>query len=241
MAGRVSNKAKNGASAAIALASATAEGIVDNTIRAILEHRLPPGTKLSESVLCEAFAAGRATVRRALLMLAERDIVTLEANRGAFVARPSAEEARAVFEARRTIEPSIAANAARVVSIVDLAKLKSQLRQESRAQASGAAHEAIRLSGEFHVALAQSAGNPVLSRFVAELVARTSLIIGLFGSPGRTHCLCDDHRALMETLELREDAKASKLMLNHLSRIEANLELDDRTSSKVDVAAILRS
>jgi len=217
-----------------------AETIVDRVVHAVLEHRLPPGTKLSESILCESFTAGRSTVRRALVLLAERGIVTLEANRGAFVASPSADEARAVFEARRTIEPSIAASAGRNIAPKDIARLKSHLKNEGSAQRSGAHHEAIRLSGEFHVALAQYARNPLLTRFVAELVARTSLIIGLFGSPGSTHCLCDDHVALVEALALKDGAAASTLMLHHLDRIEADLDIGVRISAKADLAAVLR-
>jgi DNA-binding GntR family transcriptional regulator len=240
MARQASTGTANEAIVATADDTATASHIVDSAVRAILEHRLPPGAKLSESALCEAFAAGRSTVRRALLMLAERGIVTLEANRGAFVACPSTDDARAVFEARRVIEPSIAIGAARALSSRNLSVLKSQLRKEANAHRSGAHHEAIRLSGEFHVALAQSQGNPLLSRFVAELVARTSLIIGLFGSPGRTHCLCDDHWALIDALAAREGAKASRLMFDHLCRIEANLDMRVRIGSKVDVVAVLR-
>ena len=56
---------------------------------AVIEQRLPPGTKLSEAALCEAFGVGRARVRRSLVVLAGREIVELHANRGAFVARPT--------------------------------------------------------------------------------------------------------------------------------------------------------
>ena len=46
-------------------------------------------------------------------------------------------------------------------------------------------HEAIRLSGQFHLLLAQIAGNAVMLRMMKELVTRTSLIIGIFGAAGR--------------------------------------------------------
>ena len=62
-----------GASEKAAVESAAgAEAIVDCVFRAILERRLPPAAKLSEKVLCEAFQTSRSTVRRALLVLAER-------------------------------------------------------------------------------------------------------------------------------------------------------------------------
>ena len=58
---------------------------------AVIEQRLPPGTKLSEAALCDAFGVGRARVRRSLVVLAGREIVELHTNRGAFVARPTPE------------------------------------------------------------------------------------------------------------------------------------------------------
>ena len=67
------------------------EDIVEHIFEAIIEQRLPPGTKLSESALCDAFGVGRMRIRRALLLLASRQIVELHANRGAFVASPTSE------------------------------------------------------------------------------------------------------------------------------------------------------
>ena len=48
---------------------------------AVIEQRLPPGTKLSEAALCTAFDAARARVRRSLVVLEGRQIVELHANR----------------------------------------------------------------------------------------------------------------------------------------------------------------
>ena len=60
--------------------------IVERIFDAVIEQRLPPGTKLSESALCDAFGVGRMRIRRSLLLLASREVVELHANRGAFVA-----------------------------------------------------------------------------------------------------------------------------------------------------------
>jgi len=80
------------------------EDIVESIFEAVVEQLLPPGTKLSESALCEAFGVGRMRIRRALLLLASREVVDLQANRGAFVASPTPQQAREVFEARLTLE-----------------------------------------------------------------------------------------------------------------------------------------
>ena len=84
------------------------EGIVERIFAAVVEQRLPAGTKLSESALCEAFGVGRMHIRRSLLLLSSRGIVDLQPNRGAYVASPTAHQAREVFEARLTLEPTIA-------------------------------------------------------------------------------------------------------------------------------------
>lgn len=157
--------------------------IVAGIFAAVMERRLPPGTKLPERAVCEAFGVSRARIRRTLLMLAEREIVELRSNRGAFIACPSPNEARDVFEARRTIEATVVRNAVQRITHVKVSALRDHVEMEIAAGTAGNRHEAIRLSGQFHVKLAQFANNPVFVRFVEELVARTSLIIGLFGSP----------------------------------------------------------
>jgi DNA-binding GntR family transcriptional regulator len=220
--------------------AAGAEAIVDCVFRAILERRLPPAAKLSERVLCEVFRTSRSTVRRALLVLAERGTVALLPNRGAFVAVPSSEEARAVFEARQTIEPTIASKAALEVTAEQISHLRRHLEAEAGARDRGARHDAIRLSGQFHVELAKYARNPVLARFVEELVARTSLIIGLFGATEATLCTCDEHEALVAAIERHDGERAQEIMLSHLAHIENELVLSDRTMGNVDIRAILR-
>src|SRR6058998_2881578 len=78
--------------------------VYDRIHRAILEQRLPPGTKLGEESLSSLFAVSRARVRRILLRLAHDKSVELRPNRGAYVAQPSAQDAREVFTARRIVE-----------------------------------------------------------------------------------------------------------------------------------------
>ncbi len=221
-----------------ASASLSEREIADRVISAVMEQRLPPGTKLAENVLCDAFGTSRARVRRVLLMLAERDVVDLHSNRGAFVAQPSVETARNVFAARRAIEPAIARAAAERATKAEIAALRQHVLAETGAQASNHRHDAIRLSGAFHVTLAEIGGNPVLTRIVADLVARSSLIIGLFGAAD-TSCSEGDHRVLIGAVSKHDGARASALMESHLTHIEKDLELADVGPAPVDVRSVL--
>src|SRR5918994_949804 len=82
-----------------------AQAIRDHLRDAIVDRRLAPGTKLSESEVGTLFEASRTVVRSALQMLSFEGLVRTERNRGAFVANPTPEEARQVFASRRLIEP----------------------------------------------------------------------------------------------------------------------------------------
>lgn len=206
---------------------------------AVIEQRLRPGTKLSEAALCEAFGTGRARVRRSLLVLAGRAIVELHPNRGAFIAQPTAAQARDVFDARRAIEPGIVRRAIARSTEEGLVRLERHLGAEEDARARRDRRRAIRLSGHFHVLLAQMAGNRVLERVVGELVTRTSLIIGMFGKPGTDNCRVDEHARILEAIRLADETAGETLVLEHLDHIEAGLDVSDRQSAPVNLVEVL--
>lgn len=213
--------------------------IVDRIIAAVMERRLRPGAKLPENVLCDAFGVSRSQIRRIFVVLAERGIVALHPNRGAFVASPTPEEARVVFEARRAIERSTAAEAARCIGADQIEDLRNYIADSAAAAAMENRREAVRLSGEFHIKLAKIAGNPVLARFVEELVARTSLIIAMFGSRQSFSCSEQEHNGLLDALRAHDVARATALMDHHLEHIESELDVADAESEPADIRQIL--
>src|SRR4051794_30098757 len=62
--------------------------IHQRVLLAIIEHRLPPGTKLGEEKLGKVFGVSRTQIRQVLERLAHDSIVTVVPNRGAFVSSP---------------------------------------------------------------------------------------------------------------------------------------------------------
>jgi DNA-binding GntR family transcriptional regulator len=215
--------------------------VVERIFAAVMERRLRPGAKLSENILCDAFGVSRTQVRRIFVVLAERGIVTLHPNRGAFVASPSPEEARDVFEARRTIERSVVADAARRITREQVDELRSYVMRGAAAAANDNRREAVRLSGEFHIKLASVAGNPVIVRFVEELVARTSLIIALFGLRQSFSCSEQEHNGLLEALSAQDAIRAAALMDHHLKHIEYELDIRNSDPEPADIRQILTS
>jgi DNA-binding GntR family transcriptional regulator len=205
--------------------------IRDHIRNAIVDRRLGPGTKLSEHEVGALFDASRTVARAALQMLSFEGLVRTERNRGAFVANPTPEEAKQVFASRRLIEPGIVAQACAKVGPVDLLRFEEQLAAESQFLAlrgPEARRAEIKASGNFHLLLASVVGNPILLRFMEELVARSSLVIALYGRSGASTCGHAEHEAIFAALRERDDRRASDQIISHLDHIEADLELKDR-------------
>src|SRR5215210_6254960 len=55
--------------------------VYDAIYEAVMDHRLAPGTRLTEASLCDIFGVSRAVVRMALLRLSHDRIVALTPNR----------------------------------------------------------------------------------------------------------------------------------------------------------------
>ena len=192
---------------------------------AIIDHRIPPGTALPEDTLAGAFGVSRTVVRKALIRLAHERLIELRRNRGAVVARPSVEEARQVFEARRVIEAAVVAGAVERIDTAEIERLRAHLDEERAARRRGDRRDLIRLTGEFHRRLAEIAGNEVLGEVLRGLISRTSLIIALYERPGLTPCSREEHAALLDAIARRDSAAAAALMREHLDHCERELDL----------------
>ena len=70
---------------------------------AVMEHRLPPQTKLTEQAFCDIYKLARHNVRKVLARLAGDGLIDLEPKRGAFLATPSPHEAPDMFELRQPL------------------------------------------------------------------------------------------------------------------------------------------
>jgi DNA-binding GntR family transcriptional regulator len=74
----------------------------------------------------------------------------------------------------------------------------------------------IRLSADFHVALARLAGNSLLADSLRRLVSRTTLLIAANESPGQNACSFDEHQQILACIESGDKAGAQKSMARHL-------------------------
>lgn len=205
--------------------------IYDAVFDSVMGQRLPPGTKLPETALCELFGVTRSVVRKVLQRLAHDHIVELRPNKGAVVATPTPEETRQIFEARRGLEGMIVRLAAAHAQPADIRDLRARMKREHEAMHGFDQPAWSRLASSFHLRLAQLARNPILERYLAELVSRCSLIVALYEAPGNASCEHDEHAALVEAIARGDGDTAARLMNEHLQALERNIELRQHESA----------
>src|SRR5688500_9444596 len=80
---------------------------------AILESRLPPGERVTELQLAEAFGVSRTPVREAMRLLEAQGLLVRRHGRGTYVAsRTTSEEASVIYDLRLPLESYLTALAA---------------------------------------------------------------------------------------------------------------------------------
>ena len=162
--------------------STATRSIVDALTKAIVEHRLHPGTKLAEQKLADHFGVSRTLIRQALFQLVQKRLIRMEPARGAFVATPSSDEARQVFAVRRMIEIEMTRSFVRNVTPAQIKALKDHVAEEKAAVSRGDVAGRTDLLGDFHVRMAELMGNDVLAQILGELISRCALITLMYQS-----------------------------------------------------------
>lgn len=205
----------------------TAEEIAERIWLSIAERRLRPGMRLKETELAEVFEVSRARVRQALTILEREGLVAIEANKGAVVAKPSVDEARDIFAIRRSVEHRVIERLSDHVDAEKLERMFEHVARERIANDQDNRRDIIKLSGGFHLMLAEMTEANFLCTLMRDLVARTSLITAAFRDSHRHNCGPDEHEAILHHLRAGDCAKAQAAMLEHLEHVESELQLTE--------------
>ena len=206
--------------------TSTTSFIVESLTRAIVDHRLLPGTKLAEQKLADHFGVSRTLVRQALFQLSQNRLIRLEPARGAFVAAPSVDEARQVFAVRRMLEAEMVRAFLREVTPAKLRALRDHVAREKAAVDQEDVPGRTELLGDFHVRMAELMGNQVLAQMLGELISRCSLITLMYQSASAAEHSHEEHAEIVKALAAKNEALAVRLMNEHLLHVEESLTFD---------------
>ncbi|ASP22507.1 HTH-type transcriptional regulator LutR [Antarctobacter heliothermus] len=206
------------------------DAVHDLLRKAIIEQALKPGMRLPEDTVGEQFGVSRTIVRHALVRLEHEGLVETRRNRGAFVAEPSRDEAQHVFEVRRCLENDVIRLLCERMPGSGYDRLEAHVRQEEAVKGKDGP-VSIRLAGEFHVLLAELTGNPVLTRYVSEVVLRCSLIMSLYARSHSSDCAVDEHSQIIEAIRAGDAARAIEIMEHHLGAVAGRAALSAQPDS----------
>jgi DNA-binding GntR family transcriptional regulator len=212
--------------------------IVQSLTRAIVEHRLQPGAKLVEQKLADHFGVSRTLVRQALYQMAQNHLIVIEPARGAFVARPSMQEANQIFAVRRMLELQMTRAMAGAATPAHIKALRAHIQLERKALHNADAKARIHELGDFHVEMARLLGNEVLAQMLETLVSRCALVMLMYQSDQAAEHSADEHQALVDAIEAGDEELAVQRMQEHLENVQRSLSLQRKAPSH-DVAEAL--
>jgi DNA-binding GntR family transcriptional regulator len=175
---------------------------------AILERRLIPGRKLNELELSKLLGVSRSLVHFALLGLHHDGLVSFEVNRGAFVAKPTLDEAHFLFEAIAANERSAVDIVLGAPSLPTLDSLKSVHSKQVKARAKDQMRLSEQLAIDFHRELVALTGNPLLIDAQRKLLLKYRIVTAVFKTE-LDYCELEDHHG--ELIELLQSGSAARL------------------------------
>ena len=120
-----------------------------------------------------------------------------------------------------------------------IAGLRAHVEAEEAARAARDRRAIIRLSGEYHILLAELSGNTLAAKLMRELTSLTCLVIFLYDAPSVPSCREEEHAEITQALADGNETEAVRLMTEHLDHVEACLDLSHGGPEELDLEAAL--
>ncbi len=189
------------------------EEIVEILRSRIVNHDLPPGSKLSEAVLTEEFGVSRPRIREAFGVLEDRGLIERIPNRGAVVTRLEANEVFALFEVREVLEAlavRLATENAPRGSWDDLVERFGKPAREALDR--GDLDFYVDCVNEFRERALAAAGNVILADQMKSIYDRTKVLIRrLMLVPGRAEQGLLQHQGILKAMAAGDAEEAERL------------------------------
>jgi len=185
----------------------------------INEGNWPPGAALRQEELAERYGTSRIPVREALNVLGADGLVTIEPNRGAYIARLTPTDVDEIFDLRVMLESAALAAAlpshtAKTLLHLESAQAQLELEDSRRGWIEG--------DRAFHDALYGPSGRDRTLGLVRALRMQVERYGLPLLTPGtRRNEWAKEHRALIAAVRARNAERAIDLLLRHLRETQA--------------------
>lgn len=176
-----------------------------------------PGERFNEQELASILSMSRAPIREALNRLVFAGMVVAEPGKGFYCRKLSVTELTELLEVRSDIEQQLIKTVCRVISPDVINSLKKEWQEITENQKKTILDELIFLDEQFHIHLAEIAGNGERIKILKNINDRTRFVRAInLENKVRKDKLIREHLELLDILLLRDENKASEFMKNHL-------------------------
>lgn len=191
--------------------------VVDRLREAIKLGRLAPGQRLKERELCERTGVSRTSVREALRQLESEGLVTHIPRKGPAVASISVDEAAAIYDVRKVLEPRMVALFVENASDGEADELRRAMDQLESVAGSGDMERLSDAKARYFEILMRGCRNGTLEDFVRNLHLRLALIRSSYlAHMDRWPDSVRELRAVTDAVTERDADTAVKMCLVHL-------------------------
>lgn len=191
----------------------------------ILDGTYKPTQRLTEIELSETIQVSRNTIKKALLMLEQENLVQLEANKGAFIKSFTLEEIVNYLEIREVLEGLVAKTAAINITKSELNKMELTLKTMRDRLQNQRFDEYSSLNKDFHAIIYRSSKNPqaveIINMIKNQLLRyqfRTVLV------PGRAENSYKEHSDIFHAFKSHDSDGAAEAVRFHVSNVRRTIE-----------------
>jgi len=184
----------------------------------IVHSELPPGTRLTEAVLCERLKVSRTPLREALKVLSHEGLIEILPNRGARVVRLLLEDVKYLFEVIATLESLAGRLACERITDAEICEIKAIHYQMQASFIRRDLPEYFRLNQAIHKRIVEAAANPVLAKTHENLNARLlrARYLASQTDQDRWAAAMGEHELIIDALSRRAGEQMAELLREHL-------------------------
>jgi DNA-binding GntR family transcriptional regulator len=208
----------------------------------IVQNELPPGTRLTETMLSDRFNVSRTPLREALKVLSSEGLVEILPNRGARVVTLTMSDIKHLFEVIGALESLAGRLACKNISEAEICDLKATHCQMQATFLRSDLPEYFRLNQAIHIQIVAAARNPILSATHRTLNTRLLRVRYMANQVDhdRWAAAMREHELIVEALERRESDRTADLLLQHLQhKLEAiRRYLESQLSTQLSVSVV---
>ncbi|MBI4924155.1 MAG: GntR family transcriptional regulator [Devosia nanyangense] len=196
--------------------------------QAIVELALPPGSPLDEVRLSQQFVMSRTPIREALVRLAANGLDITLPNRSTIVSPIDFERMPVYFEALSLMYRVSTRGAAIRHEAGDLEKIRAHQAAYAEAVETRDVSAMIGTNRDFHVTIAEAAGNPYFTAFFARLLDEGRRLLRLYYyQPVEDHLprrYVDEHEAMVSAIEKGNAELCDELGAAHATQIVRRIQ-----------------